>query len=1101
VTGAGVPLPGVSITARVGDVVARATSTGIDGQYQLALPEGTSTIAADLAGFERVEQGVALGGASCRQTLDLTLALTPRSPRRAPTAAPEAQAAAGGRGRAGQGGQGGDPGASRFQTLDVAADAAGASLDARLEEPADAPQLLLPPGFENEASSDAIAVTGNVARVDRDQLRDRFEAFARGDLGLDAADLTAALAQAGGLPFEGRFGGALEAPAGRGGFAGPDGGRGRGAGNGGQRGRGAGPAGAQDLAFVLGGRQGRGNRIQSTADYSFGGSALDSSPHQLRSDARPERRPYTRQTFGTTLGGPLKIPRLYDNPSNRTSFTLGYNASRGSNLFDQYATVPTDAMRAGDFSSSAGTLIDPLTGQPFAGNRIPADRVSPQARALLGYIPAPNLPGTTRNYHYTTTTASVNDSVNLRVQHAFGSAAGGRGGRGGRGGGGRGGGRGTATLPLSVSLNAQLQYRRSDADQTNVFSTLGGRNESTTLAVPVNVNVIQRRELHAANVNLSRTGSTTSNRFTGVENVAGAAGIAGVSTDPFAWGVPALSFTSVSSLRDVAPSRRRDRRLSVDYSWTHPMGRHSLRAGTNVRLDRLTSHTEANANGSFVFTGLYSSGTGAIRPGFDVADFLLGLPQQATVQYGPGDVTLEGRSLSLFLQDDWRTRGDLTLALGLRYELLWPFTEQHGRLVNLDAAPGFASVAPVTAGGAGAFTGDFPAALLLTDTNNFAPRLGLAWRVGQRLILRGGYGVSYNSGAYAAFARQFASQPPFAVTNTQLGALNSILLMESALTGGSPTETTNTFGVDKQYALGRVQTWNVDLQRSLSQAWTVSANYTHTRGSSLDMVRAPNRGPDGLRIEGVQPFLWQTSEGSSILHSATFTLQRRQVRGLGGRVTYVLARSRDNAPSIGGGTVVAQNDQDIESEWGLSNFDRRHRLTAELSAELPFGPNRPWLSNGGVWASLLENWRLSANVVVDAGTPLTARLRGAARDVAQGQNGALRADYNGQPVGLDDPTIDRFFNTDAFAVPAPGLFGTSARNLIIGPGSRQVDGQLSRDIRLGGTRALTIQVRATNLLNLVNYTAIDAFVNSPTFGQVTSVRPMRSAQLNLRFRF
>lgn len=123
------------------------------------------------------------------------------------------------------------------------------------------------------------------------------------------------------------------------------------------------------------------------------------------------------------------------------------------------------------------------------------------------------------------------------------------------------------------------------------------------------------------------------------------------------------------------------------------------------------------------------------------------------------------------------------------------------------------------------------------------------------------------------------------------------------------------------------------------------------------------------------------------------------------------------------------------------------------------------------------------------------------RDVSQGLNGALRADYNGAPIAVENPTADRFFNTGAFSAPATGMFGTSARNIIIGPGSRQLDAQLARDVRLGGNRTVSIQLRANNLLNMVNYTTVDTWVNSPSFGQVLGVRPMRSAQLNLRFRF
>lgn len=1092
ITGAGAPLPGVAIIVKRDEALQGATSTAVDGSYRLPLRPGTYQVTFELAGFASVAREIVLAPPACTSALDLTLTLAQRSTVPAPTpgrgrGAGGAQAAV-----AGRGGRG-------FQALavntDAVAEAALAVADA--EPDAAATPLLLPPGFSSEAGSEAIAITGDSARVDRGVLNGRLEALARGEIpplvaeaaaqfGVSPEDLAERLAQAG----RGGAGGQ---------FPGGPGARGQGPGGGGA-GRGAGPG-----DFVLGGRGGRGARFTASADYTFGGSALDASPYQLRSDASANERPYTRQNFGGTFGGPLRIPGLYDG-TNRSSFTLNYAGGRGSSLFDQYATVPTLAMRSGDFSASPLSLIDPATGLAFAGNQIPAGRLDAAALSLLGYIPEPNLPGTTRNYHYTTTTASVNDSINARLTHTLmgtGRGRGGAGGAGGRGGGARGRGAGAAPQ-TNVTLNAQLQYRRSEGDQNNVFATLGGRTQSSTLGTPVSLNVVRGRDLHGITVDFSRTAASTSNQFTGVENVAAAAGIQGTSGDPFAWGLPALSFSSVTGLRDVTPSRRSERRLSGGYTWTRQRGRHALRLGGDVRLDRTSSHTEANANGAFVFTGLYTSGGAQARSFADVADFLLGLPQQATVQYGPGDVALTGRSLSLFAMDDWRARGNLTVNLGLRYELMRPFIESDDQLVNLDVTPDFTAAAPVIAGASGLFSGEFPDALLRTDANNVAPRVGVAWRGPASLVIRGGYGVSFNAGSYGAIARQLASQPPFAVTNTNIGALNSALLLEDALSAGAAGETTNNYGVDKDYVLGRVQTWNVDVNRSLGVPWTVGVNYTQTRGSSLDIVRAPNRDAGGLRIPGVQPFTWQSAAGSSVLNSASFRLQRRPVAGIGGQVSYTLARSRDNAPSIGGGTgaaVVAQSDENLQAEWGLSNFDQRHRFAASANIELPFGDNRRWLANGGPWAAALEGWRVTATFSADAGTPLTPRVRGAASDVAQGLNGALRADYSGAPIASNESTVDRFFNTSAFAVPTAGLFGTSGRNIIIGPGSRQLDAQLTRDVRLGGTRAVSIQLRANNLLNMVNFAAIDTWVNSPTFGQVLSVRPMRSAQLNLRFRF
>ena len=139
--------------------------------------------------------------------------------------------------------------------------------------------------------------------------------------------------------------------------------------------------------------------------------------------------------------------------------------------------------------------------------------------------------------------------------------------------------------------------------------------------------------------------------------------------------------------------------------------------------------------------------------------------------------------------------------------------------------------------------------------------------------------------------------------------------------------------------------------------------------------------------------------------------------------------------------------------------------------------------------------------MAQSGTPFTARVCGAATDIAQGTNCSLRADYTGGTIQLSDPTLTNFFNTRAFAPPVPGMFGNASRNMIIGPGSRLLNAQFARDVRMGSNRALTIQVNTTNLLNMVNYAAIDTVVNSPTFGQVLSVRGMRSTQINLRFRF
>jgi hypothetical protein len=299
-----------------------------------------------------------------------------------------------------------------------------------------------------------------------------------------------------------------------------------------------------------------------------------------------------------------------------------------------------------------------------------------------------------------------------------------------------------------------------------------------------------------------------------------------------------------------------------------------------------------------------------------------------------------------------------------------------------------------------------------------------------------------------------------------------------------------------------IQTWNGTLTRNLNQNWVVTAGYTGIKGTGLDILRAPSLGADGLPIPGTQPFIWESSDGHSLMNAMNLQVQRRLANGYSGNLSYTLAKSMDNASSLGaGGPVVAQNDNNLAAEYAPSNFDRRQQLSAVLYLELPWGPNRRWLKDGGLMASLFGEWSAQFNLTVQTGTPLTARVLGAANDLLRGVNGSRRANYDGAPIQLSDPTVDEFFNTTAFSLPAPGQYGDSSRNMIVGPGARQLNGLFQRDVRLGGTRAVTLQVNALNLLNEVQWATVDTNINSPTFGEVLSARPMRAVTITARFRY
>ena len=1097
VSSAGTPLPGVTLTIAGASGSAAASSTDADGAFRVRAAAGaTITLRAELMGFAPVDRAITLPlQAPCDTRADVTMALAPRSAQTAPRPAAQPQpegpmGRAGGRGR----GMG-----NRFESLALEPGAA-AQTTAPPDDPDEneAARQLLPPGFSTEAVTESVTLTGNQGQIDRGMMNERMDAILRGEF--------AGLEQ-GARPGQGGFGG----PGGRGGGP-PD-------------------ATAEQLGRFgpgeggLGGRLGGNGRLQGSVTYTLGGSPLNASPFALRGEER-EEEDYLSQRFGVTVGGPVKIPGVYDG-TRRTNFNFSYNGNRSDEIFDTYSTVPDAAIRRGDFSSllAEGIFVrDPLTGQPFPNNQIPESRIDPAAAALLQYIPDPNLDGTSRNYRYTTPTANVTDNFSLRVTHNFnppppppqrgrGAGQGAQAGQGGQargaggaaaqgGRGGRGGGRGAQGT--NVVLNATINYRRNEGDRFTAFPTVSGATRGTTLNVPLALNIRAGRLVHNVRATFGRTTSRAGNTFAFVEDVAGDAGIRGIATDPFDWGVPTLSFSTYSALRDIAPSRRDDRRLDLGYTFTMPRGRHSYRFGIDYHQDWSRSQTDSNPRGSFVFSGLYTGGPGVRRgSALDFADFLLGLPQQASVQFGPGTIDLRGRSFSVFAQDDWRVSNSVTLNAGLRYEFMAPFEEAGGRMVNLDVADDFSAAVPVLSGQTGPFHGDFPFALLRSDANNIAPRVGLAWRIGRRAgVFRAGYGINYNSGSYASIARQLIAQPPFAVTNTSIGTVSAPLALRDPFARVSSSTTTNNYGIDPDYELGIAQVWNADYGRDLPGALNAGITYNGTYGTHLDMLRAPNRDADGLRIDNVQPFLWQTSEGRSTLHAVGLRLRKRMTKGIGGGMSYTWTHARDNASSFGGaGGTVAQDDRNLDAEWGRSSFEREHRLTADMIFELPFGRNRRWLADGGPWAAIAGNWTLSANFSYDSGQPYTARVVGAASEIARGTNGSLRADYAGGDISVSNPTVDQYFNVAAFRIPAAGQFGTAERNTIIGPPGRQLNAALSRDVTFGRTRGLTIRVDASNVLNTPMWGAIDTVVNSPTFGQVLSVRSMRTVGVNLRFRF
>jgi len=422
-------------------------------------------------------------------------------------------------------------------------------------------------------------------------------------------------------------------------------------------------------------------------------------------------------------------------------------------------------------------------------------------------------------------------------------------------------------------------------------------------------------------------------------------------------------------------------------------------------------------------------------------------------------------------------------------------------------APGFTAATPVLPSGTGPYSGSFPASLVRPDRNNFAPRIGIAWKPEKKMVVRAGYGINYNLAQYGAMIQNFAFQPPFAnaATNTTdvLGLLGMTpLTLANGFPAASSSTVTNNFAVNPNYRLGYVQIWNLDIQQELPDGVIMNAGYNGSKGTRLDTERA-------LLVSGNQPFIYESSEGNSILHAASIRLRKRMAKGIGFSAQYVYSKSIDDASSIGGGgSVVAQNPFDISADRGLSSFDQTHKFTGNWIYDLPIGDNRHFTPKGA-WNHVLGGWQWSGDFTVGSGLYFTPRVLGGGLDISRGVSGSLRANtVGGQAISVSNPTTLEWFNKAAFCAPSAtcvnpsgSSFGDAGRNIIEGPGQVTFDMTLNKTFQIKEFRALDLRFSANNVFNTAHFTSINTVVNSFTFGEVTGTGSMRRVTMQARFRF
>lgn len=941
----------------------------------------------------------------------------------------------------------------------------------------------------SQSADAAFVVNGSVSRgLDMPQQNDWFGG-AGGRMGMDGMGGPGGMNGMGGGPGGDATAGGRGGPGGgRGGFAGPGGGGpgGFGGGPGGFGGRG-GPGG------FGGGRGGRGgdraqNRGRGSVNsfgngrrnprtqyngnlaFSLDNSAWDAQSYSTNGQ-QTEKPAYAKARATIMFGGPLKIPKLFDN--SKGMFTFNYQLGRTRNGTTSTQTMPTLLERNGDFSQSIGaqgpvTIYDPLTGNPFPGNVIPSNRINPASAGLLNYFPTPNGPGYKYNFQTPITSIQNTDNINTRLNQ---------------------------TLTKKDRLSGGLGYQGSNNTTPNIFNFIdntAGHSWNTNIAWSHN---FATRIINNLRYTYSRATSLLSPFFANRENVEGGLGITGTSQAPLNWGPPTLGFTNYAQLSDGNSSLTRNQTSSLGESiiWVH--GLHNMTFGGDFSRRQNNRFADPNPRGTFNFTGLTTSdivnGAAVAGTGFDFADFLLGRPDTSAVRFGNGNLYYRTTAYDGYVNDDWRISQVLTLNFGVRYDYTSPIAELFNHMVNLDVAPGFATISPVLAGVSGAY----PNSLVRPDHNNFSPRFAFSWRPVPKksIVVRGGYGIYYNTQIYNTIANNMAQQPPYSTTLSLATNLSNPLTLQNGFIVPSTTTYTNTYAVDPNYRTGYAQIWQLSVQQDLGHSLVATVTYNGTKGTRLDQSILPNSAPPGARaLPWPSGYIYEMSNGDSIYQSGTAQLNRRFRNGVSFNAQYIYSKAIDDA-------VQAQNFLATSAERAVSATNHTHTANFMWQYSTGVGRGGGTLVNG--WkGALLKDWTVTNMITLASGASLTPVVGGnLSTTTGTGITGSVRANATG--LAVNDAPAGEPFNFAAFALPVSGQWGNAGRDTITGPTQFSLRGQISRVFRLGERRSADLQFAATNAINHVTFTGFNTTIGSNNIGLLTGPSPMRSLTATLRFRF
>ena len=786
---------------------------------------------------------------------------------------------------------------------------------------------------------------------------------------------------------------------------------------------------------------------------------------------------YIRNQFGGALGGPIV--------RDRTFFFADYEGTRSREGITRITNVPTAQERAGNFSQSLfGVPINPFTGQPFANGVIPDFFINPVGRAIAALYPLPNRNVPFQNFVSSPTLSDNNDSFDARVDHI-----------------------------LNDRANLTFRYSFGERDLFEPFTgatlslvpgfgdAVGRRSQNGMVALTL---VPAPNFVNESRVAFSRVAASVKQEASVLNSEVGLPTISPRARD---FGLSFITITGFSPLGDEGNNPQNS--VTNVYQFlnnaSYVSGDHLLKFGVDFRFSQQNAFRDIESRGRLQFSPF-----GQIT-GNALGDLLLGFPFLTSIARVDNPQLIRTESYNFFINDSYRATARLTLTAGLRYEYNSPPVDAEDRANVYDVT----TRSLVQVGTNGVPRSGFDA-----DKNNFAPRVGFAWTIGddQTTVLRGGYGIYYDQSPLAPAEALYFNSPFFdnniffslpglpLTLNDPFPAFFPFALPDSAL------------AIQRDLRTGYMQHWNFNIERQIGRRGVLEVAYVGSKGTKLLTARDINQPQPGVLPPGL-PFVPRPdprfddinlleSRANSNYNALQARFQQRLARGFSGLVSYTWSKSIDDASnffSSAGDPNFPQNSYNVAAERGRSNFDVRHRLSASYSYALPFGKGRRFLADDGWLTGILSGWETYGIVALQTGRPFTVSLlpeidnSGTGRSIL-GFGANDRPNLVGNPNASARTTLE-WFNTAAFAFPAPGTFGNAGRNILDGPGFQNVNASLVKNTVLTEGVNLQFRAEAFNLFNHPNFNLPDNFLGSPTFGRITSSRDPRRIQFGVKLLF